>query len=201
MIASELASKLPTRPKGAAVKPKASMGPLTKLAPIHQLLIEYTVHGVPENKKRLLDYHYRAAPTEQQPDRKRQLLPNEPLTCDEAARVLGVRLRHARHLFSQPVFIKAHNAAIEAIRNGAKVAAMNKVAALVSEQGDGSAAWAKVNLNAAQLILGDSAGNDAKPSVQVNVGLQLNPGIVIRLPADAPTSPLELTATQVNADD
>jgi len=195
------ALQVETKPKAVAKAPKALMGPLTKLAPIHQLLIEYTVHGVPENKKRLLDYHYRAAPTEQQPDRKRQLLPNEPLTCDEAARVLGVRLRHARHLFSQPVFIKAHNAAIEAIRNGAKVAAMNKVAALVSEQGDGSAAWAKVNLNAAQLILGDSAGNDAKPSVQVNVGLQLNPGIVIRLPADAPTSPLELTATQVNADD
>lgn len=189
----QLASKLPMRPKGEAVKPKAEMGPLTELTPKHRLLIDYVVNGVPPNKAHLLDYLNRATPSENNPNASRPLVPGEPLRIEEAARVLGFRLRHARHLFTQPVFLKAHAAAVEAIRNGSKVDAIRKVVEVLHDNGDGSAAFRKVQLSAAQMLLQDQ-DPQAKTGVTVNVGLNLTAGVVVRLPPDAPQAPLELQA-------
>jgi len=187
------------RPKGAAVRPKAEMGPLKELAPKHRLLIEYVVNGVPENKRSLLDYHYRATPTEDDPECKRELKPNEPLRLEEAARVLGIRLRHARHLFSQAVFQKAYQAELDSLRNGSKVKALRKVIEIVGDDGDGSAAFRKVQLSAAGMILGTDEQN-SKPQVNVNVGVNLTAGVVVRLPADAPSSPLEVNGEVIEND-
>jgi hypothetical protein len=178
-----LASRLPVRPKGAAIRPKAEMGPLTELTPKHRLLIDYCVNGVPENKRHLLDWLNRNG---------RQLVPNEPLTIEEGARVLGFKLRHARHLFAQAVFLKAYQAELDTLRNGAKVAAMREVISIMRDAGDGSAAFRKVQLAAAQLVLGPAETD--KPNIAVNVGVTLTAGVVVRLPADAPAAPLELQA-------
>ena len=194
---AQMASRLPLRPKGQAVRPKATMGPLKEMTAKHRLLIQYMVHGC--DKPHLLSLTARLSPTEDDPTRTRPLRPGEPLRLEEAARILGFKLRHARHLMSQPIMIKAHASALDEIKNGAKVEALKKVVSLVSEPGDGSAAWAKVNLTAAQMIIGEPG--DAKAAavnVTVNNAIQLQPGIVIRLPANAPQSPLEL---QANNDD
>ena len=187
------------REKAVARSPKALMGPLKELHAKHRLLIEYVVNGVPENKKHLLDYHYRATPTEDDPSCKRELRPNEPLKVEEAARVLGIRLRHARHLFSQPVFLKAYHAKCDELRNGAKVDAIRKVIEIMGDNGDGSAAFRKVQLSAAQMVMGDGESG-GKSQVQVNVGVQLAAGLVVRLPSDADETPLELQAEEVSDD-
>lgn len=191
-----IASRLPVRPRGAAIKAKTDMGPLTELTPRHRLLIQYTVHGVPPEKAHLLDYLTRATPSEDNPNASRPLRPNEPLSIEEAARVIGFRLRHARHLFTQSIFLKAHAAELETIRNGSKVAAMRKVVEVLHDDGDGSAAFRKVQLSAAQMLLNDPEAN--KPGVSVNVGINLTAGVVVRLPADLAPTPLELEA---NPDD
>jgi hypothetical protein len=187
------------RPKAVARRPKAEMGPLKELAGKHRLLIDYVVNGVPEAKKHLLDYHYRSTPTEDDPDCRRELKPNEPLRLEEAARVLGIRLRHARHLFNQPVFVKAYQAELDSLRNGSKVDALRKVIEIVGDDGDGSAAFRKVQLSAAGMILGSDEQN-SKPQVNVNVGVNLTAGVVVRLPADAPSSPLEINGEAVEND-
>lgn len=171
---------------------KAALGPLKELTPKHKLLIDYVLHGVPENKRHLLDGVERLSPTEDDLTRTRPLLPGEPLKVEEAARVLFIKLRHARHLFSQQVFLKAYHAEVQAIRDGAKADAMRQVVQLMQAQGDGSAAWAKVNLQAASMILGEPGDKQSSVNVTVNNAIQLQPGIVIRLPASAAQSPLEI---------
>jgi hypothetical protein len=183
-------TSLVERPKAVARAPKAEMGPLRELTPKHKLLIQYVVHGV--DKQHLLDGVERLSPTEDDPTRTRPLKVGEPLKLEEAALVLGMRRKHARHLFSQQVFIKAYNAELESLRNGAKVDAIRKTIEIMNEPGDGSAAWAKVNLTAAGQILGEQGEAKGGVNVTVNTAIQLQPGIVIRLPASAEKPPLEI---------
>jgi hypothetical protein len=187
------------KPKAVARAPKALMGPLKELDPKHRLLIQYTVHGC--DKKRLLDYHYRDISTIDEPGKKRQLLVGEPLTIEEAARVLNMRVKHARHLFTQAIFLKAYNAEIEAIRDGAKLAAIKRIVQLVDEPGEGKAADRTVQLKAAQALLGDTVGSDAGARVNVTVNNQttLSAGVVVRLPPGIAPTPLEIEGT-VNDD-
>ena len=185
-----------TRPKAVAKRPKATLGPLTELHPKHRLLIQYMVHGV--DKPHLVDYLYRATPTEDDPDGRRPLKAHEPLRLEEAADVLFMRHRHARHLFKQPVFQKEIAAQLETLRDGAKARAMHRIIALV-EEGDGSAAFAKVNLAAATAILGETVSKPDRPAVTVNVGLNMSAGVVVRLPQGIAPPPLELQA--INQDD
>lgn len=180
------------RPKPVARAPKALMGPLKELTTKHRLLLQYVVHGV--DKPHLVDYITRKSPTEDDPDRTRPLKTGEPLRIEEAAQVLGMRIKHARHLFAQPVFLKAYNAEIEAIRDGAKLQAIKRVVDLVTE-GDGSAAFAKVNLAAAAAILGETVNKGSQPqALTVNVGVQMSAGVVVRLPSGIAPPPLELQA-------
>lgn len=182
------------RKKGEARAPKAEMGPLRELHPKHKLLIQYVVHGV--DKPHLLDGVTRLSPTEDDPTAHRQLKVGEPLRLEEAALILGIRRKHARHLFGQQVFIKAYNAEIDSLRNGAKVDAIRKTIEIMNEPGDGSAAWAKVNLAAANTILGEQGEAKSGVNVTVNTAIQLQPGIVIRLPASAEKPPLEIDAEE-----
>jgi len=183
------------RVKGQAVAPKALMGPLRELTPKHKLLAQYVVNGV--DKAHLLRGVYRKSPTEDDPDRVRELKVGEPLRVEEAAKVLGFRLRHARHLFTQAVFQKFYHSEIAALRDGAKADAVRKTIEVLNDPGDGSAAWAKVNLAAAQMILGEPGdGKGGNVNVTVNTAIQLQPGIVIRLKDGIDKPPLELQAEE-----
>ena len=176
-------------------KAKALMGPLDKLTPKHRLIIEYMTHGAPAHIASLVS---RSWVDETGESHSRPVQAGVPLTLEEACDCLGIRRRHGRHLFSQQLFKTELTKAIEALRDGAKVAALRKVIDLVHEPGEGKAADRTVQLKAAQAILGEQIGQERNASpVQVNVGVNLQPGIVVRLPASAPTTPLELEATAI----
>jgi hypothetical protein len=183
------------RQKGEAVSPKKGWPPLTGQLtnPKYKLLVEYQVNGVEHSS--LLKGLTRHSPSEEEPDRQRPLKAGEPLRLEEAARLLGIRLRHARFIMTQPAVVKELNDQLEAIRSGAKAATMREVVRIAGERGDDSPASRTVQLKAAQMVLGpDLAGADKAGGVTVNVGVSLTPGIVIRLPSDVAAPPLELEA-------
>jgi hypothetical protein len=163
----------------------------TELDARAKLLVEYLTTGCPHPYVSQITRH---SPTEDDPERRRPLEPFEPMRLEEAADLLRIRRRHARFIAAQPVFQKALATALGQMRDGHKAEALNKVADIMRAEGDGSAAWAKVNLAAAKEILGEAVGvPPAKPSVNVNVGVGVNltAGVVIRLPAGLPPTPLE----------
>jgi hypothetical protein len=163
--------------------------PLTVLDAKAKLLIEYLTTGCPHA---WISQYTRAAPSEFDPDARRPLEPGEPLKLEEAADILRIRRRHARWIMSQPIAQKELAVQLQTLRDGHRAEALNTVVAVMREKGEGTAADRKVSLQAASMILGDQVGTPpAKPSVNVNVGLSLQPGIVIRLPADLPPTPLE----------
>mgnify|MGYP001003024744 CR=1 FL=1 len=161
--------------------------PLTALDAKAQLLISYMVHGCPHH---FVSQITRAAPTEFDPENRRPLEPGEPMKLEEAADLLRIRRRHARFILSQPVAQKELALQLQALRSGMRARALMTVGEIMVERGENTAADRKVRLQAAQTIIGDEARG---PSVNVNVGVGVNlsPGIVIRLPANIPTTPLE----------
>lgn len=175
--------------QAVAKKSKKDWGELAKLTPAHKLLAQYMVHGVEHAS--LAKAVRRHSPTEEQPDRTRPIRANEPLTLEEACTLLGMRRRYARALLTQKLMREEMNNQIEALRSGAKADAMREVIRIAGERGDDSPASRTVQLKAAQMVLGPETSGDGKAGVTVNVGVQLQPGIVIRLPADAGAPPLE----------
>ncbi|NDB68969.1 MAG: hypothetical protein EB015_13370 [Methylocystaceae bacterium] len=118
----------------------------------------------------------------------------EPLTLEQAARVIGLKMKNARFIFASAPFLKAYSANLGAIRNGHKARAVAVLAEVMNTAGDGLASDRAVRIKAASQLLNDG---DGRPGSQVNLqinngGQVLAPGIVIRLPASAPTTPLEL---------
>lgn len=115
-----------------------------------------------------------------------------PLTAEEAGSVLGMRLRASRWLSMQPVFQNELARALSAFRNGQHPAAWAKVAALMNDEGEGKAADRKVQLQAAQTLLGEQAkGVTVNVNTQVNAATQNIAGYVIDLSgaqADQPTN-------------
>lgn len=161
--------------------------PLTVLDAKAKLLIEYLTTGCPHA---YVSQYTRAAPTEFDPDARRPLEPGEPLKLEEAADILRLRRRHARWIMAQPIAQKELALQLQALRSGMKAHALMTVGEIMTERGENTAADRKVRLAAAQTIIGDETRG---PSVNVNVGVGVNlqPGIVIRLPANLPPTPLE----------
>jgi hypothetical protein len=166
---------------------------LKALTPQHRLMISYMVHGCEHD---WISRWVRKCPTEDDPDAERPLRPGEPLRIEEAARILGIRLKQARDLFKQAVFQRAYNAEIKALRDGAKLGAMRTAIELLEHSGEGKAADAKVRLDAAKFILGEESAGGS--SVNVSVGMMgggsqpLRAGVVIRLKSGkAPVAPIE----------
>lgn len=142
----------------------------------HRLLVEYMVFGT-----RHQSLAERAGAE-----------PGEPLTPEQAARLLNRNNRWARRLLTQPAVQRLLARETEAFRNGAKARAIRRIDRLAHEPGDGSAAWAKVNHQAAAYIHGETTGNRGTTvNVQNNIGVSVKAGLVLRLPADAPAIPLE----------
>ena len=122
--------------------------------------------------------------------------PYVPLTIEQAADLTRLRRRYARWLFGQTAFKREYNRGIDNIRGGARVAAVRTQIELMNDRGDGSAAAGTLRLKASQALLGDeSKASGSTVNIAVNTAIQLQPGIVIRLPASAAQSPLELQAS------
>ena len=118
----------------------------------------------------------------------------EPMTFEEAADILKIKRRKLAWLQTQRPFQQAVARELEAMKTGAQAGAMKIVIGLAHEQGEGRAADRKVQLQAAQAILGDKVGTPAQGSnvsVTVNNGPVLQAGIVVRLPPSAKAPPLE----------
>lgn len=169
--------------------------PLSTLDGKAQLLISYMVTGCPHP---YVSQITRAAPTEFDENARRVLEPGEPMKLEEAADLLRIRRRHARWILSQPIAQKELATQLQALRSGMKAHALMTVGEIMTERGDNKAADRKVRLQAAQTIIGDDARG---PSVNVNVTAyaEMQAGIVIRLPASAPSMPLEQQAIDAEA--
>jgi hypothetical protein len=156
---------------------------LKELTPKHRLLIQYQVWGV--------EYDF---------VRKIGKEPFEPLTLTEAAKILEIRLKNARSLQSDPLYQKEYARQMKSWRDGRKCDAWRKVDEILRDDGDGSAAVRKVQLAAANMLIGEQAEARAGASINItNQTLNLTAGVVIRLPNDAPSPPLELQPREDDA--
>lgn len=118
---------------------------------------------------------------------------NEPMSQQQASDAVGFRRRNGRFIFGQSVFQKALAKGLEELRSGQRVKAIMTQAEIMHDKGDGSAAFAATRLKASQALLGDDGkASGSTVNVSVNTAIQLQPGVVIRLPASAAQSPLEL---------
>jgi hypothetical protein len=118
----------------------------------------------------------------------------EPLTLEQAARVVGLKMKNARFIFASQPFLKAYSSNLMAIRNGHKARAVAVLAEVMNTAGDGLASDRAVRIKAASQLLNDGDGRSgSQVNLQINNGgPALAPGIVIRLPASAPIAPLEM---------
>jgi hypothetical protein len=94
-------------------------------------------------------------------------------------------------LFSQRVFLGAYSENLEALRKSHHARAVGTLANIMSDEGDGTAATKTARIKAANSLLDNPEARSNGVSVTVNNGVNLAPGIVIRLPADLPLTPLE----------
>jgi hypothetical protein len=127
---------------------------------------------------------------------------HEPLSLKQAAPLAGLRMKNARFLFSETVFMKEYSRALASAKNGHRARAIQRIADIMDNEGEGTAADRKVQLSAAQALLNDGDGK----SGSTNVNLQINnnaptlmAGIVVRLGPDAPSPPLELQPREDDA--
>jgi hypothetical protein len=169
-----------------------------ELTPRHRLLIEYQVFGCPHAFVRQitrpvqeLDESTGNIITVQKP-----IEPGEQLTLIEAADLLRIRRRNARELSSFPLYQRTLAAEVQRLRDGEKARSVGTMVKIRDDHGQGKAADRTVRLKAAQALLGEGDGN-RQPSVQVNVGVVAErAGLVLRLPPDAPKTPLEMEGEQ-----
>ena len=128
---------------------------------------------------------------------------NEPLSLEQAASVVGLKLKNARFIFASQPFLKSYSANLGAIRNAHKARAVAVLVEVMNSAGEGLAADKAVRVKAASQLLNDSDGRSgSQVNLQINNGgPALAPGIVIRLPASAGIAPLELMASEISTVD
>ena len=178
----------PDRLEALGYNRRRNVAPLKALTPKQRLLIEYMTVGCP---------HQAVA-------QRVGKNANEPLSLIEAADLLRFRRRNARRLWEEKLFQVEHNKALQALKDGHKAEAVRTIIEVMRDEGQGKAADRKVRLQAADMIAGISEGK-AGVSVTVNnntqTNVQLNAGIVIRLPATAPAAPLESQTVEQSVSD
>jgi hypothetical protein len=143
----------------------------TDLKKRERLIVRYMVYGVDHSS--LAERIIR---------NKEPIAIGEPLTPEEAATLCLIRRSHVRWLLTQPAFQRLVQRETIAFREGAKARAWRKIDELAHKPGDGSAAWAKVNHQAATTITGEPRQGGTTVNVQTNVGVSVKAGLVIRLP-------------------
>lgn len=161
-----------------AARRKPEGGP-PALTDKHVAMIEAMVHGVVDERVRLITRRVEKVMDGEVVLVDRKLEPGEPLQLHEAAMFLNIRHRNARELSGTPIFQAELAREVQRMRESAKPAAMARLIQLRDRVGQGKAADAKVQLAAAQALLGEAAG--PKSTVNVNVSNSVTPGYVIDL--------------------
>lgn len=162
-------------------------GRVSELTPQHRLMIEYLVWGA------------KADVIAAQVGRRA----HEPMTLHETADCARVRRRAARRLVGDPLFRKALAHELRVWRESRAGDAMRIVDDLMRDGGEGKAADRKVQLEAAKTMLGDHvAPANGQREINVNVGVQLQAGVVIKLKhADPPAGMPAIIEGEVMEDD
>lgn len=122
---------------------------------------------------------------------RRGLPANTPLTLEQASELAGLKRRNAHFLFSQKVFLQAYSENLAALKKSKQARAVATLADIAFDPGDETAATKTVRVKAANALLDNGEARAAPVNVNVGVGVNLQPGIVIRLPANVPKTPLE----------
>jgi hypothetical protein len=161
--------------------------PLTTLDARQRLIIEYMTHGCAHDRL-VKPFGFDTG---------------VPLSLDQAADVVGIRRRNARNLSKTPIFAKALAKANADLRNGAHTKAIHRMIDLIDEPGAGKAADRKVQLAAAQAVIGEEG--KAGTTVNVNVAQQqITPGYVIKpfqgRDAQQPAQPTQQQAVTINSE-
>lgn len=169
----------------------------SQLSKKHRLMVDYMVHGLHHATllTRLPARYMPAGVDEDGAPIQKLGRPgvHEALTLEDAAAACNIRPRIARLLSKQPVFQRLLAQETAAFRNGAKARATRRMVALIDEPGAGKAADRKVQLAAAQAVLGESDGNRSGVTINMPGSTQIVAGVVIRLPHTAQRTPLEHT--------
>jgi len=165
----EVATNLPK----LRAQPKGPRLPLKQLDARGRALLEAMVHGVDEREAE-----------------EHGLDPHRPLPLELAARVAGLKIKNARFVFSQVIFLREFNKELAAMRNGHKARAVQVLADIMEDPGNNLAADKAVRVKASTVLLGADA-SETKPNIQVGVGVQmggdipLRAGVVVRLKSQA----------------
>jgi len=176
---NSLATHEPSRLEKRGYQPRTPRKAINELNGVQKLFLEYVVHGC--SKPDLCD--------------QINVEPHTPLTIEQAADLTRLRRRFARWLFEQPAFRREYGKAVQSIKTGAHVEAVRKQIEIMRHVGEGSAADKAIALKATQALLDSGEGKGGTSvNIQLNNSVTLNAGVVIRLPSDAATTPLELQA-------
>ena len=152
--------------KRPRAQPKGPRLPIRALDDRGRALLEAMVHGVDEEKAEELG-----------------LDPHRPLPLELAAQAAGLKTKNARFIFSQKVFLAEFSKELAAIRSGHKARAVQVLADIMEDPGNNLAADKAVRVKASTVLLGSDAGEN-KSSINLNVGVNLTAGVVVRLAPD-----------------
>lgn len=119
---------------------------------------------------------------------KRLGLPqNEPLTVEQAAQVVGLRIKNAREITRTPAFQKLMLSLVAAVRTGELARSVATMIEVRDAKGEGTAADRKVRLDASKALVGEADKSlTVNVAVQNNLGIQVKAGFVIK-----PYAPIE----------
>ena len=160
----ELANRPATRAAilGYLDKPNAA------LSPRHALLAHYMVNGCPhDGVTKLVDQH--GVPLQM----------DKPLSLVQAADVLRIKRRAARHISGSNQFQHLMRKLLAELRNGEAAASIHTIIDVRDDPGENKAADRKVRMQAAQSLLGESQSG-TQVNVQINNGNATAPGYIIQ---------------------
>jgi len=140
--------------------------PLSQLTDEHKQVIELMVYGLDEGGT-IEDEHIPA---------------HQPLTLRQAARAVGVSMRHSREVHETPLFQTELNRAIAARRNSERPKNLTTAITIRDDPGDNTAADRTVRLKAIRSIEErDGAAGVTMTVNNSNNQTHISPGYVIRL--------------------
>jgi hypothetical protein len=116
---------------------------------------------------------------------QRPLACHEPLSLEEGCDFLRIRRRQGRDLCRQALFVGELNKAVAAMKASERPRSLATLVEIRDDTSDPSAAARKVRLAAATTPLGedgDGKRGGTNVNVNVDVGVQIRPGYMVRLP-------------------
>lgn len=116
--------------------------------------------------------------------------PNSPLTLEQAAVIVGLKMTNARFIFSQKFFLAAYSEGLKQLRRSHQARALGTLAQIMDDDSDQSAAKT-VRVKCANALLDNPEARGPNVNIQVNNGVTLQAGVVIRLPSGVQAPPLE----------